>query len=141
MSGKYKIKTVKEFVKEGPAQFDVILRRDIGKIVNINIHMHPDTANELSEAKKVDMILSPPENGKGIIRIVKRISDDVIFHQSDMVEATNIGSCFIIEFKEDLINVSVASLFDQEPTIIEINELTAQELVPEESEDEQAGEG
>lgn len=133
---KYKIKTVKEYLKEGPPQFDVILRREAGKVVSINIRMHPDTANELTDAKNVDMILPPPENGNGIIQIVKRISDDAVFHQSDMVEAENVGSCFILEFKEDLIHVSVASLFDQEPTLIEINKLTAHEVTVEEDEDD-----
>ena len=140
MSGKYKIKTVKEFLKGGPPQFDVILRREAGKSVDVKILMHPDTANELEGASDVDIVLNPPENGNGIIQIVKRISDDAVFHQSDMVEAENVGSCFIIEFKEDLTHVSVASLFDQEPTLVEINKLTAHELsiVDGESEDEQA---
>jgi hypothetical protein len=94
--------------------------------------MHPDTANELEGASDVDIILNPPENGNGIIQIVKRISDDTVFHQSDMVEAVDVGSCFIIEFKEDLIHCAVASLFEQAPIIVEINQLTAHELVADE---------
>jgi hypothetical protein len=85
--------------------------------------------------------LYPPENGQGIIQIVKRISDDVVFHQSDMVEAENLGSVFIIEFKEDLIHVVISSLFDQKPTLVQIKDITPHlgVSVGDEGEDEDLG--
>lgn len=140
MSEKYKIKTVKEYLKEGPPQFDVILRRESGKVINVAISIHPDMVEESGGARNFHFVLHPPENGSGIIQIVKRISDDAVFHQSDMVEDKNGSTCYILEFKEDLIHVLVAFMFDQEPCLIEINKLMAKELIDdeEELEDEQA---
>jgi hypothetical protein len=138
---KYKIKTIKEYLKEGPPQFDIILRREAGKVVHVSI-LSGDELEELGGNRTIsNMTLHPPENGNGIIQIVKRISDDQIFHQQDMVEADGVGSCFIVEFKEDLIHCAVANLFDQTPIVVEINALTVHELIVghEESEDTQAG--
>ena len=126
----YKIKTVKEFIKEGSPQFDVILRRDVGKIIDVSFIMC---------GRRVDKTLSPPENGQGIIYSVKRISDDVVFNQSDLA-GVGIESSVIIEFQEDLIHVSIATLFEQETTLVEINKLTPHPSVDDDILEEDEGE-
>lgn len=134
MNKNYKIKTVKEYLKEGPPQFDIILRREVGRVVHV--HVANSEPKEDEQIKDINIVLNPPESGLGIIRIVKRISDDVVFHQSDMVECNAVGgSCVVIEFNENRIHCVVAGLFDQETTIVEINDLTQHELVDEERED------
>lgn len=127
-----KIKKIKDYLKDGPPQFDVILRREPGKVVTYSFASNSPEINFAHEG-----VLNLPEDGKGIIQIVKRISDDVIFHQSDMIEISGEDSAFVIEFKEDRIHCVVAGVFDQDLRIVEINQLiTAQTLeigeVPEE---------
>ena len=117
----HKIKKVKEFLTEGIPQFDVIARHDPGK----NIDMEVISGNEELIFKHTETLA--PSSEEGIIHIVKRISDDQVFHQSDMVEAGDIGSCFIVEFKEDLIHCVVVVIFEQDDEakkIVEINQLT-----------------
>ena len=121
MGNRQKIKKVKDYLKEGPPQFDVILRLSPGKTVDVHI--------VFGEQSLVMKTLTPPESGEGIIKIVKRISDDVLFHQSDMVDVDGKESVFIMEFREDRIHCSVAGLFDQEPFDVEINQLTAHEIL------------
>jgi len=121
MGKKYKLKTIKEYLKDGPPQFDVILRREAGKTIEFHIASHNEEAP--GEHKET---LFPPDSETGMIQIVKRISDDVTFQQSEMVEAKDIGSCFIIEFKEDLIHCVVADIFEQEDSakkLVEINDV------------------
>jgi len=110
-----RIKKVKEFLAEGIPQFHVLDRRDAGKTVDIHVK---------SGAKDLLVTtLFPPDSGEGIIKIVERISDGANFYQSDMVDVDTVGSAFIIEFKEDRVHCSVGGLFDQELTIVEINQL------------------
>lgn len=105
----HKIKTVKEFIKDGPPQFDVILRHEKGEPVTFSV------SSESEEIKLNYMEMTYPEpDSDGIIKIVKRICDDVVFHTNDMVEASGIGSCFIIGFSEDLIHCIVVDIFSQE---------------------------
>lgn len=118
----YKIQNVKDFLKNGPPQFDVIVRREPGKSLAYKVH----SATEDLDFKHEKMILPPKD---GIIQIVKRISDDHLFHQGDMVEIDKIGTCFVFEFSEDLIHCSIADLFDQKETTVEINQLIIVEEV------------
>lgn len=123
MGTRPKIKKIKDYIKEGPPQFDVILRLDAGKTVDVHV---------MSGKKDiVNRTLVPPESGEGIIKIVKRINDDVVFHQSDMVDVENCESCFIVEFHEDLINCTVVSAYlmeGNEPFVVEINKLSQHEV-------------
>jgi len=102
----HKIKTIREFIKDGPPQFDVILRRDKGEPVQFSVS---------SESKEIDLeyieMIYPEPTSDGLIKIVKRISDDAVFHTNDMVEVKGVGSCFIIKFEEDLINCYVLDAF------------------------------
>jgi hypothetical protein len=103
-----KIKTIKEFIKDGPAQFDVILRRDKGEPVEFFV-------SSVDGESRVDYkeMVYPPQGSEGLIKIVKRISDDGIFHTNDMIEAKDVGSCFIIGFNEDLVHCTVLDVFSQ----------------------------
>lgn len=118
-----KIKTIKEFLSNGPPQFDIILRRDKGRVVTISL------PSSLFSNSKQETIFSP-ESGNGIIQIVKRISDDKIFHQFLFVNSKSIGTCFILEFSEDLIHCVVIGISGKEDfkKTVEINDL---ELLPE----------
>jgi len=102
----HKIKSVKEFIKDGPPQFDIILRREKGEPVEFSV-------SSASEELKLDYfeMVYPEPGSEGLIKIVKRISDDAIFHTNDMVESKDIGSCFIVKFSEDLIHCFVLDAF------------------------------
>lgn len=121
---KHKIKTVKEFIKNNSPQFDIILRGEPSQ---------RDTITVVSGSEELPFeirtTLSPPSKDKGIVKIVKRISDDKLFHQQDMVEVKDIGSCFIIEFKEDLIHCSVVCIVEQATIDVEIEYIEIHETV------------
>ena len=108
-----KIKTVKEFLKTGAAQFDIILRRGKGEPVEFSVR----SEGEDLKLAYTEMIYPEP-GSEGLIKIVKRISDDEIFHTNDMVEAEGLGSCFILQFNEDLVHCTVLDAFG------EVNKLT-----------------
>lgn len=118
----YNIKTVKQFLKSrgGAPQFDVIQRRDKGE----SWDAHFESGNKELDFKYVKTIIS--ETDDGLIQIVKRISDDKIFHQGDLVEGTESGTCFIVSFCEDLIHCKVVFL-DQEEFELEINDIESLE--------------
>lgn len=121
MSGKHKIKKIKEYLKSGRPQFDIINRREPGK--NVEFDFKSGTSELDFEYRDT---LFPPDNAEGIIQIVKRISDDQIFHQTDMVEVDGFGSSFLVEFKEDLVHCVIADIFSQDGShkkIVEINQL------------------
>jgi hypothetical protein len=118
MSEKRRIKKVLEYFQEGPPQFDVIQRREVGKTFNYKVL---STSDDLEF--NYEETIQPPDNGLGIIWIVKRISDDQLFHQGDMIEVQEIGSCFVTEFKEDRIHCVVVGLFEQAPIEVEVNQL------------------
>ena len=104
----HKIKSVKEFIKDGPPQFDVILRREKGEPVMFSV------SSDSKDMRPNYTEMAYPEPGsEGIIKI-KRICDDAVFHTSDMVEVAGIGSCFIIGFNEDLIHCTVIDVFYKE---------------------------
>ena len=123
-----KIKKVKDFLKDGPPQFDVILRRGKGEPMKISIH---------SQSKELKMdyteMIYPQPEGEGLIKIAKRISDDSLFHISDLVETKDIGTCFIIGFSEDLIHCIVTNGIEQKNNIdemkveVQINDIEAYE--------------
>jgi hypothetical protein len=104
----HKIKSVKEFLKDGPPQFDIILRREKGEPVVF----HVSSTSEEIKLNYTESVLPEP-GSEGLIKIVKRISDDAIFHTNDMIEAKEIGSCFIIGFSEDRIHCTVLDAFSQ----------------------------
>lgn len=135
----HKIKSVKEFIKDGPPQFDVILRHTKGEPTSFSVH----SENEDMSLDYSEMVYPGPES-EGLIKIVKRICDDAVFHINDMVEAAGIGSCFIIGFSEDLINCTVIDVFAQdskkenEPDkkLVQINHIEITELIDDESEED-----
>lgn len=100
------IKTVKQFISHSEAQFDIILRREPGETFDFHVK-GPDEFPEILDYSET--IFSKHEH-EGVIRIVKRICDDDVFHQSDLVEVGDIGTCFISEFCEDLIHCFVIDL-------------------------------
>lgn len=105
----HKIKSVKEFIKDGPPQFDVILRHKKGEPTSFSVH----SESEEMTLDYTEMVYPEPDS-EGIIKIAKRICDDAVFHINDMVEVSGIGSCFIIGFSEDLIHCIVLDVFAQD---------------------------
>lgn len=111
-----RIKKVRDYFKNG-SQFDIILRRELEKSCDAHIlesnEFYADFRKEIGVSSETE----------GAIQIVKRICDDKVFHKGDMIESKQFGTCFIIEFSEDLIHCSVANVFEQNTTSVEINYL------------------
>lgn len=112
-----KIKTIKEFIFDGPPQFDIILRRKKGNSVTYNMSF----ALNVDKSFKQETLF-PVDSQTGIIQIVKRISDDSIFHQFVFVKTKNDSNCFIVEFNEDLVHCVILCENDDKK-IVEMNDL------------------
>lgn len=96
---KYKIKRVKEYLRDGLPQFIVLKRYDIEGSVRISFL---ENENEIQ-------IGSIQE---GTIETVQRIKDNHIFKHGDAVLTS---TCFgyVIEFLDDLVHCYVAKKIDQ----------------------------
>jgi hypothetical protein len=94
-------------------QFDIIQRSEVGKTCDLSI----SSTNFI----KFEFHTILYDVG-GVIRIVKRISDDVLFYNGDMVELNEIGSVFVVSFKEDCVHCIVVDM-DQKEHVVEINDL------------------
>jgi len=119
------VKKINEFIAQSGVQFDIILRRESGESFNFHVK-GPEEFPEILDYKET--IFSTHEH-EGIIRIIKRVCDDSVFHQSDIVEIEGVGTCFIVEFCEDLIHCFVVDL-DNTKRKVEVNNLI--EVVSEE---------
>lgn len=92
----YKIKRVKDYLRDGPPQFTVLNR--YGKNCYGSIFFNE---TEISSIEG------------GTIEAVERVSDNRIFKHGDAVLTTSYGRGYIIEFLDDLIHCYI-TLFDQE---------------------------
>ena len=112
-------------IKDISPQFDVILRRKPGSVATLTIYSGSIGFEKEKPRAYEKNFYSPDENSQ-VIQIVKRITDDKLFHQADLVK-TFAGDGYIIEFKEDLITCKVAFIFAQKEknifSDIEINDL------------------
>ena len=105
------VKNINEFLSS-LVQFDIIQRSEVGKTCDLHI-----SSNDF----KFDFHTTLYDAG-GVIRIVKRISDDVLFYNCDLVELSGVGSVFIISFKDDCVHCVVFDM-DQKGHLVEINDL------------------
>jgi hypothetical protein len=106
------VKNINEFLSS-LVQFDIIQRSEVGKTCDLSI----SSTNFI----KFEFHTTLYDVG-GVIRIVKRISDDVLFYNGDMVELNEIGSVFVVSFKEDCVHCIVVDM-DQKEHVVEINDL------------------
>lgn len=93
-----------------------------------------ELTDEEKEDKKHDgiftKIIPPPESGEGIIQIVKRITDDKLFHQGDDVKTIDGNYGNIISFNEDRVHCELIFLFEQENNCTAIHEINDLEQPP-----------
>lgn len=119
----FTIKKIKEYIKDGPPQFDILERGKVGEDAHIEI---------ASTNPGVDMyykeIISPKTKRHGFIRKVKRIKDDKVFGIYSYVIADG-SSSFIIQFSEDLIHCYVIEAFGKNSMKkeISINDISFEE--------------
>lgn len=105
------VKNIHEFLSS-LVQFDIIQRSDPGKACDLSISSNDFKFHFCAALFDSD----------GVIRIVKRISDDVLFYNGDMVELNDVGSVFIVSFKNDCIHCMVVDM-DKKEYVVEINDL------------------
>ena len=105
------VKNIQEFLSS-LVQFDIIQRSDEGKACELHIS---------SKDFKFEFHKTLFDIG-GVIRIVKRISDDVLFYNGDMVELDQVGSVCIVSFNDNCIHCMVVDM-DQKEHMVEINDL------------------
>lgn len=131
-----KIKTVKQYLKEGPPKFNIIHR--IGASADITILGSDYVEKKRDYSKDISLQISPPDNGIGIIQDVVRISDDIIFSQGDNIDSEK-GNCFLVLFNEDGIHCDVAYLFEQNLVTVDIDSIIKIEIVEVDDEDDSLG--
>lgn len=105
------VKNINEFLSS-LVQFDIIQRSDPNKACVFSISSKDFDFNFHATLHDLN----------GVIRIVKRISDDILFYNCDMVELDGAGSVFIVSFSDDCVHCKVIDL-DKQEHIVEINEL------------------
>lgn len=105
------VKNIQEFLNS-LVQFDIIHRSEAGKACDLRIS---------SKDFKFEFQKTLHDVG-GVIRVVKRISDDVLFYNGDMVELDEVGSVFIVSFNDNCIHCMVVDM-DQKEHMVEINDL------------------
>jgi hypothetical protein len=125
-----KIKTVKQYLKEGPPKFDIIQRRGAGKVLNIDIIHNNEIEESLlnSKPEHTALMLYPPETGPGIIQHVVRILDGITFSQGDNIGSEK-GNGFVVSFNEDRIHCDVAYFFEQNLVTVDIDSISKTETL------------
>lgn len=117
---KHRIKTVKEYIKNGPSQFVVLARMKPGVSVTVSVSSTTNPEESWSET------LIPAEE-EGFAKIVQRLSDDKIFHYKDCVDLIETKGLFrymIAGFLEDNINCLVLDTF------CSLNKADAKKIIP-----------
>ena len=120
-----KLKKIKEFIKDGPAQFDVLNRGKEGGEISIEVR---DGGFESLKNITYAETIRPLSPHNTLIKKVRRIIDSSIFELSDSVLINNINYT-IINFSENFIHCSVVSIESKKPVKIEfqINDIKINE--------------
>ncbi len=119
----HQIKKIKEFIQDGPPQFEVLDYAKAGESITVDIYSY-DTGMSFRET------IEPVNQYGSLIKKVKRINDKQIFKINSLVTA-NGDSAFIVQFLDDLIHCSVVIAYGKEPETrqIPINDVVFEETV------------
>lgn len=105
----HQIKKIKDYIKDGAPQFDVLERYGVGENVDIQIEAaSPGLEMSFKE------IISPKSAHHAVIKKVKRIKDNKVFGIYSYVLADGTSS-FIMQFSEDLVNCYVVEAYEKNP--------------------------
>lgn len=127
MSKKRKVKTIKEFVEQGPPQFEPLMYKEYFKskdnltdnYYNFDVCKIEDDGTEKYASVKINL-----SDERIAIKKVRRLSDLVIFSAHVAINIKNRdGYFYVIEFSDDLIHCIVfdVKLFIQNE--VEVNDL------------------
>lgn len=131
-----KIKTIKQYLKEGPPKFTVINRRKSSAVVDISILSSDFVDGKRDSSKDINLqLVDSPEHGLGLIKDVTRISDGVTFSQGDNIDSEK-GNGFLVSFNEDRIHCDIAYLFEQNLVTLDIDDIIKIETLEVGDEDE-----
>lgn len=123
-----KVKTIKQYLKEGPPKFNVINRRKATAVLDVSILSSDFVDGKRDSSKDIALQIDPPESGLGLIKDVSRISDGITFSQGDNVDSEK-GNGFLISFNEDRIHCDVAYLFEQNFVTLDIDNIIKMETL------------
>ena len=124
-----KVKTIKQYLKEGPPKFSVINRRKSTAVLDVSILSSDFVDGKRDSSKDINLqLVDSPEHGLGLIKDVVRISDGVTFSQGDNVDSEK-GNGFLISFNEDKIHCDVAYLFEQNLVTLDIDDIIKMETL------------
>lgn len=123
-----KVKTIREYLKEGPPKFNIINRRGNSSVLHVSILSSDFADGKIDSSKDIALQIDPPESGLGLIKDVVRILDGVTFSQGDSVDSEK-GNGFLISFNEDRIHCDIAYLFEQNLVTIDIDFITKVDTV------------
>ncbi len=124
-----KVKTIKQYLKEGPPKFNVINRRKATAVLDVSILSSDFVDGKRDSSKDINLqLVDSPEHGLGLIKDVVRISDGITFSQGDNVDSEK-GNGFLISFNEDRIHCDVAYLFEQNFVTLDIDNIIKMETL------------
>ena len=130
-----KVKTIRQYLKEGPPKFNVINRRKNDSVLHVSIINSGVLDGKKYSGKDIALQIEPPESGMGLIKDVVRISDGVTFSQGDNIDSEK-GNGFLISFNEDKIHCDVAYFFEQNFITLDIDDIIKMETLEVGDEDE-----
>jgi hypothetical protein len=123
-----KVKTIKQYLKEGPPKFNVINRRKTNSVLHMSIINSGLLNGERYSGKDIFLQIEPSESGLGQIKDVARISDDITFSQGDSIDSEK-GNGFVVSFNEDRIHCDVAYFFEQNLVTVDIDSISKTETL------------
>ena len=115
-----KVKTIKQYLKEGPPKFSIISRRKSSAVLYVHIINSGFEDGKKYSGKDIELQIEPPESGLGLIKDVARISDGVTFSSGEDVDSEK-GIGHLVSFNEDRIHCDIAYLFEQNLVTIDID--------------------
>ncbi len=107
-----KVKTIKQYLKEGPPKFSIISRRKSSAVLYVHIINSGFEDGKKYSGKDIELQIEPPESGLGLIKDVVRISDGVTFSSGEDIDSER-GIGHLVSFNEDKIHCDIAYIFEQ----------------------------
>lgn len=130
-----KVKTIKQYLKEGPPKFSVITRRKSSAVLYVHILNSDYVDGKRDSGKDIELQIDPPESGLGLIKDVSRILDGVTFSSGEDIDSEK-GIGHLVSFNEDRIHCDIAYLFEQDLVTVDIDFITKMNRVEIFDEDE-----
>ena len=130
-----KVKTIREYLKDGPPKFNIINRRKNSSVLHVSILSSDLAEGKRDSSKDIALQIDPPESGLGLIKDVSRILDGVTFSSGEDIDSEK-GIGHLVSFNEDRIHCYIAYLFEQDLVTIDIDFITKINRVEIDGEDE-----